>query len=985
VNPTATIIAGLVQTAVERLGRDTGVSEYTAVDGAYILVDGVVLIDVVQPVDDAYDEFTRDRARIVAARLHVPSVAIVTLRSIVSFRTEAVLRRMPEEEQVIGTYAGVDILTSTDLTTAHHDALTAALQSMLTDIFVQRSPAEPQDYLGDRVREAATTMLSCTSGSPEQNERVVRVVTSILAYALLQMRREEDLDRLGVPWGMRSATLMLDVVGSYFREARRKGFMMFPDRVDDIDVLDARAGLFRMALASLCTFLQRFDPRRIDDHALHRTVDDVVRWCDGARLAPSPTIDVVDVALRLAAPAGAAQLLEVGDAGGLFAVRARVLAASRGLAAPDVYVFAPTTDAQRAVVLRTSGRVDAAADIGLVHRGMRVERPWDVVCAAGTSLQGRHLLRFIAEKLPTSADGALVFVLPLAVLYDDAYATVRAALTRHYAISWVLTSDAESLVEPGQGTCCIVAKRHTRDDHESPARFVVLRKPLSHFFLPCDAPREIDAKRTHHLDAFIGYIGASSRGKNNEEVYVRSVEQRTLRERAEGSSSTWFDLMVPPDVISRILVKTAPRLQLLRDIGSAWSGLRTGANEFFLVDTETIATEGLEAHAWQRTTHDGQEIDNAVVGGIDELDGIDVPASTDLCVLLIHERRSALEGTNIGTRIERAERQGLHTRPTVRHRDPWYDVGTPPVADLIIPKQQVDRRLVALNPAQALLTDGCIGVSLRDARMAEPLAVWMNSTIGMFLHALFMPVQHKADMTVRDVEVFPVPSDELLRDIHMRKHRPFMTRRIDGMQAEYGATNPDTFSMERVRRDRRMVDQQLMENLIGLTPEEQRWMYRLLLLWRQRGGNVRLLVDALVHDLEVRHRLQPLSHWYTPLLEQLPDENTRVVILPQGVTRADITRTMFAWNVVCRKGAKTDDVIDCSSQEEAQIIKAMIDLGKVHVAIPTDAPIIADIVPRLDIFRTTLESALDAVCELIPPSDIVTIVRTEVRARMTAL
>lgn len=981
----ATIIAGLVQTAVERLGRDVGVQEYTAVDGTYILVDGVVLIDVVQPADDPYDEFTRDRARIVATRLHVPAIAIVSLRRIVSYRTDAVLKRLPEEQQVIGSYAGADVLAAANLTPDLHEPLALAVQAMLTDIFVQRAPAEAQEHLGDRVREAATTMLACTNGSTEQNERVVRVVTSILAYALLQMRREEDLDRLGVPWGMRSATLMLDVVGSYFREARRKGFMMFPERVDDIDVLEPRAGMFRMALASLCAFLQRFDPRRIDDHDLHRTVDDVVRWCDGARLAPSPTIDVVDVALRLAAPTGAARLLEVGDAGGLFAVRARVLAASRGLPEPDVYVFAPTTDAQRAVVLRTSGRVDAAADIGLVHRGMRMERPWDVVCAAGTSLQGRHLLRFIAEKLPTSADGALVLVLPLAVLYDDAYAAVRTAITHRYAISWVLTSDAESLVEPAQGTCCIVARRHRGDDTEASARFVVLRKPLANFFMPCDAPRELDAKRTHHLDAFIGYIGASQRGKNNDEVYVRNVEQRTLRERAEGTSGTWFDLLVPPDVISRILVKSSTRLQLLRDIGTVWSGLRTGANEFFIVTTETIATEGLEAHAWQRTTHDGEEIDNAIIGNIDELEGIDVPASTDHCVLLIHERRSALEGSNVATRIERAERQGLHTRPTVRHRDPWYDIGMPPVADLIVPKQQTDRRLVALNPAQVLLTDGCIGVSLRDARMAEPLAVWMNSTIGMFLHALFVAAQHKADMTVRDVEAFPVPQDELLRDIHMRKHRPFLTRRIEPMHIEYGAAAPDAFGIDRVRRDRRMVDQQLMENLIGLTAEEQRWMYRLLLLWRHRGGNIRLLVDALVHDLEVRHRLQPLAQWYTPLLEQLPDENTRVVILPQGVTRADITRSMFAWNVVCRKGAKTDDVIDCSSQEEAQIIKAMIDLGKVHVAIPTDAPIIADIVPRLEIFRSTLETALDAVCELIPPSDILPIVRTEVRARMTSL
>lgn len=988
ISPT-TIICSLLRTAVERIGREANVVEHTSIDGTYVLVEGVVLLDVLQPTDDPYDEFARDRARVVAARMHIPAIALVTLRSIVSFRTDAVLKRSHEEQQIIGSYGGVDVLTAQDLTAAHHEPLTSALQSMLMDIFVQRAPVEPEELLGERLREAATTMLACTDRSDEQNERVVRVITSVLAYALLQMRREEDLDRLSVPWGMRSATLMLDVVGSYFREARRRGFTMFPQHVDAIRVVDDRAAIFRTALASLCTFLHKIDPRRIDDHALHRTVDDVVRWCDGARRAPSPTIDVVDVALRLAAPSGASRLLEVGDAGGLFAVRARVLAASRGQTPPQVFVFAPTTDAERAVVLRTSGRVDAAADIGLVQRHMELDEPWDVVCAAGTTLDGRHLLRLLAEKLPMAADGAMVIVLPLAVLYDAHYAAVRTSLTQRFAIQWILTSDAESLVSPAHGTCCIVARRHRDGDaegeREALARVVVLRKPLSAFFMPCDAPREIDAKRTQHLDAFIGYVGASQRGKNNEEVYVRTLEQRVLRERADGVNGTWFDLLVPPDVVSRILVKTSSRIQLLRDLGSAWSGLRTGANEFFVVDTETIATDGLESHAWQRTTLDGTVIDNTVVGGADDLDGIATPPLSDQCLLMISGSRSELAGTNIGTRIDHAERQGLHTRPTVRYRDPWYVLGHPAVPDLIVPKRQVERRLIAMNPAQALITEGCIGVTLRDARMAEPLALWMNSTVGMFLHALFMAVQHKADMTVRDVEVFPVPTDEVLRDLQSRRHRPFLTRPIDSLPVEYGADAPDDVQLEHVRRDRRIVDQHLMENIIGLTPEEQRWMYRLLMLWRTHGGNIRLLVEALVHDLATRHKLQPLAQWYTPLLEQLPDENTRVVILPQGVTKADITRTMFAWNVVCRKGAKHDEVIDCASQEEAQIIKAMIDLGKVHVAIPTDAPIIADIVPRLELFRATLETALDTVCEMLPATDIVGVVRTELQARMTAL
>jgi hypothetical protein len=37
------------------------------------------------------------------------------------------------------------------------------------------------------------------------------------------------------------------------------------------------------------------------------------------------------------------------------------------------------------------------------------------------------------------------------------------------------------------------------------------------------------------------------------------------------------------------------------------------------------------------------------------------------------------------------------------------------------------------------------------------------------------------------------------------------------------------------------------------------------------------------------------------------------------------------------------------------------------------------------LFRATLETALDTVCEMLPATDIVGVVRTELQARMTAL
>jgi hypothetical protein len=242
----------------------------------------------------------------------------------------------------------------------------------------------------------------------------------------------------------------------------------------------------------------------------------------------------------------------------------------------------------------------------------------------------------------------------------------------------------------------------------------------------------------------------------------------------------------------------------------------------------------------------------------------------------------------------------------------------------------------------------------------------MNSSLGLFLAELVRLEDNVQDITVRDAQEFPVPDDALLADVDTKRHHQLARRPIRSLAAEFGAASADSVRQETVHRDRRRLDAWLMTDVFGLTDEEQRWVYRFAYAWWSRPGNVRHLTNALASDIERRFKVRPLRTWYAPLLEQLPESAKRTVIVDSGITRAETDGTMFGWRVTCRKGARQDTVIECASQEEADIIALFLNLGRVSVEVPCDAPIIADLLPRLQDFRDRLGEALEAVTAHLP-------------------
>ncbi|MCX6141546.1 MAG: hypothetical protein NTX15_12125 [Candidatus Kapabacteria bacterium] len=989
------VLALSVRDAIDRGLATMRSEDHSSVEGTFTVVrdavNGSVLcvLDALLPAESPFDDVPRDRLRSVASRLQAPYFMLTNFRRVVTYRTDAVTQRMPDEEQVVGWQSGGDIQSLDEVRVAASSmtvgtAIKHSLSWLSIDSALEptRRVKDASAFFAERVTSLFDDMVMCTEATSKQRDAALRLGTSVLAYVLMQLRKPQEIDRLSIPYGTQSADLMLDLVGAFFRQARRRGFAMLPSRVDDVHVLPRREAMFRMTLADLVHFLHRFDPERLSDTELHRAVDAVLQRCARVQRTSVPTIDAIDLALRAVVhvrgrSTAKIAMLELGPTQGLASVR-QILMSDDGRC--DARIYAPSPDDERAVVLRSSGRLDATNDVRILRDTKQAKTPWDLVVASSTDHHDRHRLRLLLGKMPIADNGVVVLFMPMSSLHDEEYDGMRYSLTSRFAIEWVFVSDAEALAEPDAGVCCVIARKLPENTvQEPPARFVYLRRPIAAFFPTSKASRDLEQARLKALDEFVAYLDASERGKLNDEAVVRMVSQSTLRERP-----SWEDFLIPPDILASILVKTGPHLRSLKDIADVSGGLRTGANEVFAPDTHDIANDDLEMQYWQRTMPDGSVRDNIILTSPDDVDTMLGLPRSDRRLLLLPEDRTQLVGTNVLTRIESAERDGIHLRPTVRHRDVWWHLQPPSTPDIIIAKHQVDRWLVCANTVQAFITDAFIGVSLHDHSCTEALTLWMNSSVGLFLTELVRLEDNVVDITVRDAQEFPVPSDAILSAIDIKRHQPLSRRPVRSLIAEFGATSSDSVRQETVHRDRRKLDEWLMQDVFALTDEEQRWVYRFAFAWWNRPSNVRHLTNALANELERKHKIKPLRLWYTPLLEQLPEEHRRTIIVDTGLTRAEVDGTMFGWRVTCWKGARQDTVIDCGSQEEAEIIALFLNLGKVTVEVPSDALIIAEVLPRLRTFSEELTRTLDDVTQTVP-ADLRPALAKSVKAMMTAL
>jgi len=237
------------------------------------------------------------------------------------------------------------------------------------------------------------------------------------------------------------------------------------------------------------------------------------------------------------------------------------------------------------------------------------------------------------------------------------------------------------------------------------------------------------------------------------------------------------------------------------------------------------------------------------------------------------------------------------------------------------------------------------GVTPKNKRDTILLGAFLNSTVSRLIveHTCrqLTGAQAIADIDVVVVEHLGIPNpSELSKKIRAKLENSFRElseTSCDSIFGEIGANSPEELSLDKVKTDRRELDEIVMGEILGLTEEEQLEVYRAVVdLVRSRlekarsvpkqakrkGVDIGALAEGVLREIDISE------------LKKFPDdyignEEWREIEVPKG--KPEVGSDLHGFFV------ETDDArIECGSQEEAKYIELAVMNGSARIRIPKD-------------------------------------------------
>ena len=556
-------------------------------------------------------------------------------------------------------------------------------------------------------------------------------------------------------------------------------------------------------------------------------------------------------------------------------------------------------------------------------------------------------------------------------------------LLKNYKIVAIIGSKVERWFEDADINTCIVIlekcsgddKRRERDDNL--VRFVYLKKPLRYFIPPAQDIWEKQVARINAIkEKFIKTILAHGDLYEGDDFRIFPKKQKELWEEgydAEEQNYTgakWGKYLRAPDIFFKILEKGKGKLVPLKQIAEVRRGFTTGANEFFYMTGEEIKRLGIEKEFWMHRDEKGNWIPNYVVKSPRECKSIIVkPQDLKYRVLMIHKDRGDLKGTKVLRYIRDGERKGYHLRPTCASRERWYDLGMRKPYGFLHPMIHNDRQLIGLN-LSAVYVDHNLFELQPKRRHLLSVALFFVSTVSSLIREFGGRVnlgEGALKTEGIDIEKLITIDPSLLNDAQVGalsrwfdSHKSFAH---DSLFSELSASSPDEVSLDKVKPDRRELDNIIMGNILGLTDEEQLEVYRAVIdvvksrlekaksFGKRKKTKEGIDIDLLVKLVMDKVGEETLGRFYSEKVLSLQSLETKS--LPPADGDVSIKQTLIGWRLYSGKQS-----IDCASELEARYLKVWLEAGLDEVKVPQNEGYLEAIVPELESLKQKIDDII---------------------------
>jgi len=381
----------------------------------------------------------------------------------------------------------------------------------------------------------------------------------------------------------------------------------------------------------------------------------------------------------------------------------------------------------------------------------------------------------------------------------------------------------------------------------------------------------------------IDFLGKTLWIYEDENFRITMISQADLwaegwnEEENKYDGSKWGKYIRAPEIFFKILEKGKELFVPLKKIATVRRGFTTGANEFFYLTQERINELGIEREFWMHPVKydewlkikdlipkedvwvdkngdyfkqsqyakeyklddvliDGNVIwiPNYVIKSPRECKSIIVnPKDLKYRVLLIHKDKEELRGTNVLKYIEWGEEQRFHERPTCASRQRWYELNEVQ-GNLLCMMSLNDRHIFWLNEVNSFIDARLYGIFLHPnySDKARILSAILNSSFVPILVELWGRVN--LGQGALDVKVYEYGNMPIIEPSGVESHadkiyailNEISRRKIESVFKEIGALAPEEVSIDKVEPKRRALDKIIMENILGLTEEDQVKVYK---------------------------------------------------------------------------------------------------------------------------------------------------------------
>lgn len=550
-----------------------------------------------------------------------------------------------------------------------------------------------------------------------------------------------------------------------------------------------------------------------------------------------------------------------------------------------------------------------------------------------------HGLKFLTEG------GRLGYVTSSSWLDVDYGKYLQKFLLENTKIIAIIESKAERWFEDADINTAITIVEKCSDErlrNKNLVKFVQLKKRLEEII-----PTANENERWKAIDDLVKKIEKTDKYYEDDVLRIYPKQQSellregTVEKKRNGKKevsfvcSKWGKYIRAPEIFFKILEKGKDLFVPLRKIAEIRRGFTTGANEFFYLKDEKARYWGIE-----------EKFLKPVIVSLRESKTIEIdPNRLKYKILMVHENRSKLEGTNVLKYIEYGEEQGYHRRPTCASRKRWYDLGKRSPGVILYPERMGDRFVILLNQARVYVNKNLYEIYPKKGINPNVLCAILNSTMTALFNELhgrvLIGAQNVIDIDVWMVGIIPVidprkiPKEKL--KILEEKFKTLSKRPIEHILKEIGAEKPEDVSLGKVKQDRRELDQIIFE-IIGLTKSEQQEIYRAIVdLVKSRiekGGAKRkkkvkgLDIDKLAVDVIREIKISPLPNFPDDYLTGTDIE--RNIKLPSGRKIKIETELEGIWLNI------DEQRIPCSTPEEARYLFWAALTGKRDAPIPRD-------------------------------------------------